>query len=77
MVNHWSTVVYRRVIHCNGYLTLNGFIYWHGSFTTVIILLQSKPSKWVSKRFSSILKGESFHFCPCFSESSGQNVEKK
>ena len=38
MVNRWSTVVYRRMIHSNGHLTLNGFISWHGSFTTVIIL---------------------------------------
>ena len=38
MVNRWFTVVNRRVIHRNGHLTLNGFISWHGSFTTVIIL---------------------------------------
>ena len=38
IVNRWFTVIYRRVIHSNGHLTLNGFISWHGSMTTVIIL---------------------------------------
>ena len=63
MVNRWFTVVNRRVIQRNGHLTLNGFISWHGSFTTVIILSQSEPSKWFSLKFLSILKGESLSFC--------------
>ena len=38
MVSHCFTDVYHRVIHSNGHLALDGFISWHGSLTTLIIL---------------------------------------
>ena len=72
MVNHWFTVVYRRVIHSNGHFTVNACISWHGSFTTVIMSWQSELSKWLSQKCLSILKGEFLSFFSCFSDNSGQ-----
>ena len=78
MVNRWFTVVYHRVIHNNGHLTLNAFISWHGRFTTVIILCQYELSKWFFQKFLSVFKGASLSlFFLAFQTILDKNVEKR